>query len=145
MMSLQPASPTGCQGCEPQSFHSVSKYLQRTISCCKNDKSLTWRWNILVLVNYFRRAVLCWIPQSNMLQQHFGPGKLAQSRKFKIKVECFTLRARGKGRTVRWPCYRGGHFLGASAGNWAWNPLFRRLQPGIILKWAWLGERVQIE
>lgn len=135
----------GCHGCEHQSFHHISKYLQRTVPCCKNDKSLTQRLDILVLVNYFRRVVLCWKPQSNMLQQHSGLGKLAQSRKFKIKIEYFILGTLGKGRTAQWAGHIGGYSLEASGENQAWNPPFRRIQPGIILQWTWLGERVQIE
>lgn len=59
VMLFTVCNPWGCHGCELQSFHSIAKYLQRTISCFKNDKSLTWRGNILVLVNYFRRVALC--------------------------------------------------------------------------------------
>lgn len=108
----QPASLRGCHGCEPQSFHSVSKYLQRTISWFRDDKGLTQRWHIWVLLNYFRRVVLCWIPHSSMLQQHFGLGTLAQSRKFKIKAEYFILRALHEGRTAQWGCDIGGWKLG---------------------------------
>lgn len=48
-----------CHGLEHQSFHRISQYLQRTLSCGKKDKSLTRRLALLVLVNYFRRVALC--------------------------------------------------------------------------------------
>lgn len=113
-MPFTACKPGGCHGCELQSFHSISKYLQRTISCLKNDKSLTQRWNILVLVNYFRGVELCRNQHSNMLQQHDGLGKLAQFRKFKIKADCSILRALAEAQLAQWGCHTGGHSLVAS-------------------------------
>lgn len=71
--------------------------------------------------------------------------KLAQSRKLKIRAEYFWLWSSQHCRIAQWGCYIGGHL---SRSKW-WkldmkSPLFR-IQPGIILKWTWLGECVQIE
>lgn len=54
-----------------------------------------------------------------MLQQHLGLGKLAQSRRFKIRTKYSNLRALGKGGTAQWCYYIGDHSLKASGENWA--------------------------
>lgn len=41
------------------------------------------------------------MPQSNMLQEYFGLGKLAHSRKSKMKAEYFILTALGKDWTAQ--------------------------------------------
>lgn len=90
VMPFTVCNPWGCHGCELQSFHSIAKYLQRTISCFKNDKSLTWRVNILVLVNYLEGLPCVKIYTSTHYSNLLVLAKPAQTRKFKSNQNCLS-------------------------------------------------------